>query len=197
MFYQSSKQEISHPTGWTQALVPFCSMFCSIKLYAVNLILFQVINCIWKNPNAPVVYLACDLLGQEEILVEVSKTFGSKIYVDKTNNSECFFAVSLTASEILSDDASSRFHVCSWLLKQLLDILVCSGYLTFVSMNVYDVYCFADLFIHDSFVRWLKDFQDCMKEQMRNSVRHELIFSQSLFLFGPLCSGMQELNVWR
>ena len=70
-----------------------------------------MINCIWKHPNAPVVYLACDMLGQEEILVQVSGTFGSKIYVDKTSNSECFNALSLAAPEILSQDAACRFQV--------------------------------------------------------------------------------------
>ncbi|KAL0378249.1 UNVERIFIED_CONTAM: 5' exonuclease Apollo [Sesamum radiatum] len=30
----------------------------------------QVINCIWKHPDARTVYLTCDLLGQEEILVQ-------------------------------------------------------------------------------------------------------------------------------
>lgn len=71
----------------------------------------QVINCIWKHPNALVVYLTCDLLGQEEILVEVSKTFGSKIFIDKDKNPECFHSLTLTAPEILSEDPSSRFHV--------------------------------------------------------------------------------------
>lgn len=73
----------------------------------------QVINCIWNHPDAPVVYLACDLLGQEEILVEVSKTFGSKIYVGKSTNAQCLQALSLIAPEILSEDASSRFQVHS------------------------------------------------------------------------------------
>ncbi|KAL5555502.1 hypothetical protein UlMin_037738 [Ulmus minor] len=71
----------------------------------------QVINCIWKHPEAPVIYLACDLLGQEEILADVSRTFGSKIYVDKSTNPECFLALTLTFPEILSQDPSSRFHL--------------------------------------------------------------------------------------
>ncbi|KAE9449814.1 hypothetical protein C3L33_18278, partial [Rhododendron williamsianum] len=71
----------------------------------------RVINCIWKHPNALVVYLTCDLLGQEEILVEVSKTFGSKIFIDKDKNPECFHSLTLTAPEILSEDPSSRFHM--------------------------------------------------------------------------------------
>ncbi|XP_026455114.1 uncharacterized protein LOC113356245 isoform X2 [Papaver somniferum] len=71
----------------------------------------QVINCIWKHPNAPVVYLSCDLLGQEEILVEVSRTFGCKIYVDKTSSAEFYQALTLLAPEILSEDSSPRFHV--------------------------------------------------------------------------------------
>ncbi|KAI3990974.1 hypothetical protein MKX01_026158 [Papaver californicum] len=71
----------------------------------------QVINCIWKHPDALVVYLSCDLLDQEEILVEVARTFGCKIYVDKTSNGEFYQALTLLAPEILSDDSSPRFHV--------------------------------------------------------------------------------------
>lgn len=71
----------------------------------------QVIHCIWKHPDAPVVYLTCDLLGQEQILADVSQTFGSKIYVDKTANPECFQALKLTFPGIISEDPSSRFQV--------------------------------------------------------------------------------------
>ncbi|KAI9113794.1 hypothetical protein K1719_015045 [Acacia pycnantha] len=71
----------------------------------------EVINCIWKHHNALTVYLGCDLLGQEEILVNVSKTFGAKIYVDKSENPECFQNLTLAAPEILSEDPSSRFHI--------------------------------------------------------------------------------------
>ncbi|XP_054820227.1 uncharacterized protein LOC129319251 [Prosopis cineraria] len=71
----------------------------------------EVINCIWKHHNALTVYLICDLLGQEEILVNVSKTFGAKIYVDKSENPECFQNLNLVAPEILSQDPSSRFHI--------------------------------------------------------------------------------------
>ncbi|KAG0448740.1 hypothetical protein HPP92_027691 [Vanilla planifolia] len=65
-------------------------------------------NCIWKHPYAPRVYLACDLLGQEDILIEVSKTFGSKIYVDKIKNPRSFHALSLVAPEILSKDGLGK-----------------------------------------------------------------------------------------
>ncbi|KAF5187654.1 5' exonuclease Apollo [Thalictrum thalictroides] len=71
----------------------------------------QVINCIWKHPEAPVVYITCDLLAQDEILVEISRTFGSKVYVDRVNNAECYQALTLTAPEILSEDSLSRFQV--------------------------------------------------------------------------------------
>lgn len=57
------------------------------------------------------VYLTCDLLGQEEILASVSQTFGSKIYVDKASNPECFQALTLTFPDIISEDSSSRFQV--------------------------------------------------------------------------------------
>lgn len=59
----------------------------------------------------PVVYLTCDLLGQEEILAVVSKTFGSKIFVDKTSNPECFQSLTLIVPEVLSEDPSSRFRM--------------------------------------------------------------------------------------
>lgn len=71
----------------------------------------QVSNCIWRHPDAPTVYLTCDLLGQEEILVHVFKTFGSKIFVDKDNHSEFYKVLKLVAPELLSDDPSSRFHL--------------------------------------------------------------------------------------
>lgn len=71
----------------------------------------QVINCIWKHPDAPVVYLTCDLLGQEEILVEVSRIFGSKIYVNKDVHAEFFQSLSLTFPEIISEDSTSQFHL--------------------------------------------------------------------------------------
>ncbi|KAG9457293.1 hypothetical protein H6P81_001801 [Aristolochia fimbriata] len=81
------------------------------KIQSKHSAIRQVISCIWRHPNAPVVYLACDLLGQEEILVEVSKTFGSKIYVDRNKNEDCFRNLMLIAPHILSQDPSSRFQV--------------------------------------------------------------------------------------
>ena len=38
---------------------------------------------------APMVYLVCDMLGQEDVLIEVSKAFGSRIYIDRDKNSDC------------------------------------------------------------------------------------------------------------
>ncbi|KAG2319727.1 hypothetical protein Bca52824_012940 [Brassica carinata] len=46
-------------------------------------------------------------------LYEVSRTFGSKIYVDKATNSECFRSLTVIAPEIVSQDPSSRFHIFS------------------------------------------------------------------------------------
>lgn len=71
----------------------------------------QVINLIWKHPDARTVYLTCDLLGQEEILVEVSKTFGERIFLDKDSNLECFRSLERTVPEIVSQDSSSRFQL--------------------------------------------------------------------------------------
>ncbi|XP_008810895.2 protein artemis [Phoenix dactylifera] len=87
----------------------FCR--CSLKIPSKKSAIQQVINCIWKHPYAPFVYLACDLLGQEEILVEISRTFGSKIFV---NNSDCFHSLFHVAPEVLSQDASSRFQVVAF-----------------------------------------------------------------------------------
>lgn len=73
-----------------------------------------MINCIWKHPNATLVYLVCDMLGQEDVLIEVSKAFGSNIYVDREKNSDCHQTLTRVAPEILAPaDAasSSRFHV--------------------------------------------------------------------------------------
>ncbi|CAH8390951.1 unnamed protein product [Eruca vesicaria subsp. sativa] len=73
----------------------------------------QVISCIWNHPDAPIVYLACDMLGQEDILLEVSRTFGSKIYIDKATNLECYRSLMVISPEIVSENPSSRFHIFS------------------------------------------------------------------------------------
>lgn len=78
-----------------------------------------MISCIWKHPNASVVYLACDMLGQEDILIQVSNAFGSKIYVDEIKNPQCFDVLSLIAPEILAKDDSSRFQVEIFLRTQI------------------------------------------------------------------------------
>ncbi|XP_024993452.1 protein artemis isoform X1 [Cynara cardunculus var. scolymus] len=83
----------------------------SSKMPSKHVGIRQVIDCIWKHPDACVVYLTCDLLGQEEILVNVCQTFGSKIFVDKENYPECFQSLSLIVPDILSQDPSSRFHI--------------------------------------------------------------------------------------
>lgn len=83
----------------------------SRKLPSKHSAIRQVISCIWKHPDVPVVHLTCDLLGQEEILAVVSKTFGSKIFVDKTSNPECFQSLTLMVPEVLSEDPSSRFRM--------------------------------------------------------------------------------------
>ncbi|KAL7613128.1 hypothetical protein Lser_V15G05935 [Lactuca serriola] len=83
----------------------------SSKMPSKHLAIRQVIDCIWKHPDARVVYLTCDLLGQEDILENICKTFGSKIFINKENNPECFQSLSLTIPNILSQDPSSRFHL--------------------------------------------------------------------------------------
>uniref|UniRef100_A0ACD6AI67 Uncharacterized protein n=1 Tax=Avena sativa TaxID=4498 RepID=A0ACD6AI67_AVESA len=84
---------------------------CSLQFPAKEDSIRQVINCIWEHPNAPTVYLVSDMLGQEDILIEVSRVFGSKIYVDRDKNSYCYHNLSLVAPEILTEDPSSRFQV--------------------------------------------------------------------------------------
>ncbi|KAJ6289182.1 hypothetical protein OIU76_025064 [Salix suchowensis] len=81
------------------------------KLPSKHSAIQQVLKCIWKHPAATVVYLTCDLLGQEDILAAVSETFGSKIFVDDVANMESFRALKLTVPEILTQDPSSRFHL--------------------------------------------------------------------------------------
>jgi DNA cross-link repair 1A protein len=69
----------------------------------------QVIVCILKHPDAPLVYLHCERLGREEILREVSRAFGSKIYLEKGWNLDYFDTLS---PEIITDDPTCRFQVC-------------------------------------------------------------------------------------
>ncbi|PWZ21813.1 hypothetical protein Zm00014a_042883 [Zea mays] len=90
---------------------------CSLRFPATQDSIRQVIDCIWKHPSALVVYLVCDMLGQEDVLVGVSKAFGSKIYVDREKNSDCHQRLAHVTPEILAaDDAapSTRFHVLSF-----------------------------------------------------------------------------------
>ncbi|KAI3451545.1 hypothetical protein Pfo_008210 [Paulownia fortunei] len=82
-----------------------------LKMPSRHVAIRQIINCIWKHPDARTVYLTCDLLGQEEILLAVSQTFGEKIYVDKAKNLECFKSLELIVPEIVSQDPSSRFQL--------------------------------------------------------------------------------------
>ncbi|KAL6619556.1 hypothetical protein ACP70R_034695 [Stipagrostis hirtigluma subsp. patula] len=98
--------------------LPFPSKHHSIR---------QVINCISKQSNTLVVYLICGMLGQEDILVEVSRAFVSDIHVDAA--SECHHTLSLVVPEILTDNGdavASRFRVIPflWLPKRAADILV-------------------------------------------------------------------------
>ncbi|KAJ3707777.1 hypothetical protein LUZ61_011482 [Rhynchospora tenuis] len=87
---------------------------CFLKLPTKQSAIQQVINCIWKHPHAPFIYLACDLLGHEEMLVEVSRTFGSKIFIDLAIYHDRFSTLSLVAPQIVSNDPSSRFQVVGY-----------------------------------------------------------------------------------
>lgn len=94
-----------------------CIAIVSVSSFTIFIVISssmnQIINCIWNHPDAPVVYLACDMLGQEDVLLQVSRTFGSKIYVDKATNLECFRSLMVIVPEIVSEDPSSRFHIFS------------------------------------------------------------------------------------
>ena len=81
---------------------------CSLRFPTKEDSIRQVINCIWKHPNAPAVYLVCDMLGQEDVLIEVSKAFGSKIYADAGRNSDCHHTPTHVAPEILADARAAR-----------------------------------------------------------------------------------------
>ncbi|TVU39545.1 hypothetical protein EJB05_12969, partial [Eragrostis curvula] len=85
----------------------------------------QVISRIWKHPNALTVYLVCDKLGQEDVLIEVSRAFSSKIHVDRDKNPDCHYKLSHVALEILTGDPVSRFHIMSfpWLSDRATEIL--------------------------------------------------------------------------
>ncbi|TVU06807.1 hypothetical protein EJB05_46842, partial [Eragrostis curvula] len=87
---------------------------CTLQFPTKHDSIRQVISCIWKHPNALAVYLVCDMLGQEDVLFEVSRAFGSKIHVDKDKNPDCHYRLSHVAPEILTDDPVSRFHVMSF-----------------------------------------------------------------------------------
>ncbi|KAJ4775699.1 DNA cross-link repair family protein [Rhynchospora pubera] len=84
---------------------------CSLEFPTKKAAIQQVKNCIKMHPNAQVVYLSCDLLGQEEILIEISKEFQSSIYVDQLSVPDCFQVISHIAPEIMTNDSSARFHV--------------------------------------------------------------------------------------
>jgi DNA cross-link repair 1A protein len=87
---------------------------CALRFPTKEDSIRQVINCVWKHPSAPAVYLVCDMLGQEDVLIGVSRAFGSKIYVDRERNSDCHQTLAHVAPEILADAdaaASTRFHV--------------------------------------------------------------------------------------
>lgn len=83
---------------------------CVSKYLIQDQLSLQIINCIWKHPDAPLVYLICNLLGQEDILQQVSQTFGSKIFVDESMKAG-YKALELIDPEILTQDPSSRFHL--------------------------------------------------------------------------------------
>ncbi|XP_047332676.1 5' exonuclease Apollo-like [Impatiens glandulifera] len=83
----------------------------SMKMPSKHSAIQQVIRCIWNHPDAKVVYLACDLLGQEEVLVEVCKTFGSKIFIQEANTPESFSALMLTSPQIITMESTSRFRM--------------------------------------------------------------------------------------
>ncbi len=81
--------------------------------FACQCCFVQVIKCIWNYPDAPVVYLACDLLGQEDLLQEISKSFqNAKIYADKSKLSEYITDLTIVNADLLTDcEDLTRFQV--------------------------------------------------------------------------------------
>lgn len=73
----------------------------------------QVKQCIWNHPEASTVYLACDLLGQELLLRNLSCAFGFKIFVDKHHLPDFYGSLTVVAPDLITDDPkSTRLHVC-------------------------------------------------------------------------------------
>ncbi|MCO5597888.1 hypothetical protein L7F22_051973 [Adiantum nelumboides] len=73
----------------------------------------QVKQCIWNHPDAPTIYLACDLLGQELLLRSLSCAFGLKIYLDKRTLADFYGSLCEVAPDLITDDPkATRLHVC-------------------------------------------------------------------------------------
>ncbi|TVU50456.1 hypothetical protein EJB05_01828, partial [Eragrostis curvula] len=106
---------LPHPSRRIDYIFLDCTFArCTLQFPTKHDSIRQVISCIWKHPNAPAVYLVCDMLGKEDVLFEVSRAFGSKIHVDKDKNPDCHYRLSHVAPKILTDDPVSRFHVMSF-----------------------------------------------------------------------------------
>ncbi|KAL3698166.1 hypothetical protein R1sor_012242 [Riccia sorocarpa] len=73
----------------------------------------HVQQCILNHPKAPVVYLAIDMLGNEELLGDIARYFRSKIYIDRKLLPEYYADLKLLIPEVLTQDPdSTRFHIC-------------------------------------------------------------------------------------
>jgi DNA cross-link repair 1A protein len=72
----------------------------------------QVRQCIQDHPQAPIIYLAADMLGHEALLSDLAAYFRTKIYVDKCALPELYGDLLIVAPEsVTTDPRSSRFHV--------------------------------------------------------------------------------------
>ncbi|KAF3341008.1 protein artemis [Carex littledalei] len=109
--YICNKKDIENLSQLDYAFLDCTFGRCSLQIPSKQSAIQQVKNCIRMHPNAQVVYLACDLLGQEDVLIEVSKEFQSKIYVDQINDPDCFHVISHIAPDVITNDSSTRFHV--------------------------------------------------------------------------------------
>ncbi|TVU25432.1 hypothetical protein EJB05_27928, partial [Eragrostis curvula] len=112
---------LPHPSRRINYIFLNCTFArCTLQFPTKHDSICQVISCIWKDPNAPMVYLVCHMLRQEDVLVEVSRAFGAKIHIDRDKNPDCHYRLSHVAPEILTDNPVSRFHVMSFPRRSIL-----------------------------------------------------------------------------
>lgn len=66
-----------------------------------------MLQCILDHPEAPVVYLASDLLGHEELYCSLAEYFKTKIFLDKQALPEYYADLMIVAPEMVTEDQES------------------------------------------------------------------------------------------